>query len=118
MIQLLKDLKKKCVIGYVGGSDLAKQKEQLGEDAASHLFDFGFSENGATAFKNGQQIGNEVIKFKCLCFIICYMLYVICSMLYALCYMLYVHYIHMMFIHLFICRVSLVSWVKKNTRNL
>lgn len=57
---MLKDLKKKCVIGYVGGSDLAKQKEQLGEDAATHLFDFGFSENGATAFKNGVQIGNEV----------------------------------------------------------
>ena len=63
MIQLLKDLKKKCVIGYVGGSDLVKQKEQLGEDAATHLFDFGFSENGATAFKNGEQIGNEVILF-------------------------------------------------------
>lgn len=60
MIQLLKDLKKKCIIGYVGGSDLAKQKEQLGEDAATHLFDFGFSENGATAFKNGEQICNEV----------------------------------------------------------
>lgn len=60
MIDLLKELKKKCVIGYVGGSDLAKQKEQLGEDAATHLFDFGFSENGATAFKNGEQIGNEV----------------------------------------------------------
>ena len=63
MIELLKELKKKCVIGYVGGSDLAKQKEQLGEDAATHLFDFGFSENGATAFKNGKQIGNEVKKF-------------------------------------------------------
>lgn len=60
MIQLLKDLKEKCVIGYVGGSDLVKQKEQLGDDAATHLFDFSFSENGATAFKNGQQIGNEV----------------------------------------------------------
>ncbi len=60
MINLLLELKKKCVIGYVGGSDLAKQKEQLGEDAATHLFDFGFSENGATAFKTGEQIGNEV----------------------------------------------------------
>ena len=53
MIQTLKDLKKKCIIGYVGGSDLAKQKEQLGDDAATSLFDFGFSDNGATAFKNG-----------------------------------------------------------------
>jgi hypothetical protein len=64
MIELLRELKKKCVIGYVGGSDLAKQKEQLGEDAATHLFDFGFSENGATAFKNGQQIGSEVPQFQ------------------------------------------------------
>lgn len=66
MILLLKELKKKCVIGYVGGSDLVKQKEQLGEDAATHLFDFGFSENGATAFKNGEQIGNEVFFFLCI----------------------------------------------------
>lgn len=60
MLQLLKELKRKVVIGYVGGSDLAKQKEQLGEDAATTLFDYGFSENGATAFKAGQQIGSEV----------------------------------------------------------
>jgi len=54
MISTLKELKKKVIIGYVGGSDLAKQKEQLGEDAATHLFDFGFSENGATAFRKGE----------------------------------------------------------------
>lgn len=60
MIQLLQDLKKKCVIGFVGGSDLAKQKEQLGEISVNNLFDFGFSENGATALKCGKQIGNEV----------------------------------------------------------
>lgn len=59
MLTLLKALKEKCVIGYVGGSDLVKQQEQLGEDAASHLFDFGFSENGATAFRLGKQIGKE-----------------------------------------------------------
>ncbi len=59
MLQLLRDLKKKVVIGYVGGSDLAKQMEQLGEDAAKLLFDFGFSENGATAFRKGQLIGQE-----------------------------------------------------------
>ena len=59
MIQLLKRLKKKVVIGYVGGSDLAKQVEQLGADAATSLFDFGFSENGATAFRRGVQICNE-----------------------------------------------------------
>ncbi|PJF16646.1 Phosphomannomutase [Paramicrosporidium saccamoebae] len=59
MLQLLRNLKKKVVIGYVGGSDLAKQMEQLGEDAAKTLFDFSFSENGATAFKKGELIGQE-----------------------------------------------------------
>lgn len=87
MITLLKELKKKCVIGYVGGSDLAKQKEQLGEDAATSLFDFGFSENGATAFKNGQQIGNEVSNFES-------------ELLFQ-----------------FFNRASLVSWAKKSTRS-
>ena len=32
MKQLLADLRQKVVIGFVGGSDLSKQKEQLGED--------------------------------------------------------------------------------------
>lgn len=59
MLQLLRELKKKVVIGYVGGSDLAKQMEQLGEDAAKTLFDFGFSENGATAFRKGELICQE-----------------------------------------------------------
>jgi phosphomannomutase len=43
----------------VGGSDLAKQKEQLGEAAVDGLFDFGFSENGATAFRLGKPIAND-----------------------------------------------------------
>lgn len=60
MIQLLKDLKKKVVIGFVGGSDLAKQIEQLGENATSELFDFGFSENGVTAYRLGKLICHEV----------------------------------------------------------
>lgn len=59
ILQLLRDLKKKVVIGYVGGSDLAKQIEQLGEDAAKSFFDFGFSENGATAYRKGQLICQE-----------------------------------------------------------
>lgn len=59
MLNLLQELKKKVVIGYVGGSDLAKQVEQLGENAAKEFFDFGFSENGATAFRKGQLIGQE-----------------------------------------------------------
>lgn len=33
---MLKDLRQKIVIGVVGGSDLIKQKEQLGDDGALH----------------------------------------------------------------------------------
>jgi len=29
---MIKDLRKKIVVGVVGGSDLVKQKEQLGDD--------------------------------------------------------------------------------------
>ncbi|KAJ1497758.1 Phosphomannomutase [Coelomomyces lativittatus] len=32
MLDLLAALRKKCVIGFVGGSDLSKQLEQLGEN--------------------------------------------------------------------------------------
>ena len=40
----------------VGGSDLVKQKEQLGEEVLD-LFDFVFPENGLMAFKDGALIG-------------------------------------------------------------
>jgi phosphomannomutase len=61
VLEVLRDLKRKTVIGFVGGSDLAKQIEQLGEDVVTSLFDFGFSENGLTAFRKGQLIGQESI---------------------------------------------------------
>lgn len=32
MKEMLKDLRKHVVVGIVGGSDMAKQKEQLGND--------------------------------------------------------------------------------------
>jgi phosphomannomutase len=59
MLQALRRLREKCVIAFVGGSDLAKQQEQLGPDGALHLFDFGFSENGAVAHRRGQKIGES-----------------------------------------------------------
>lgn len=55
---LLPELRKKIVIGFVGGSDLAKQKEQLGEDVISQ-FDYCFSENGLTAYKLGKQLASQ-----------------------------------------------------------
>lgn len=59
VLALLKALRQKCAIGFVGGSDLVKQEEQIGEPAGAPvttLFDFCFSENGLTAFKLGQAL--------------------------------------------------------------
>lgn len=61
-------LKQKVVVGFVGGSDLAKQKEQLGSNCifcpidsfvGVDFFDFAFSENGTTAYKKGSLISQE-----------------------------------------------------------
>lgn len=55
MLNLLARLRQKCAIGFVGGSDLAKQQEQLGtpDVNVTSLFDFCFAENGLTAYKMG-----------------------------------------------------------------
>lgn len=55
MKETLKNLRKKCAIGFVGGSDFAKQLEQLGPDILQE-FDYCFSENGLTAYKLGKQL--------------------------------------------------------------
>ena len=61
MLALLATLRKNVAIGYVGGSDLAKQQEQLGTASISvtSLFDFCFSENGLTALKLGTPIASQ-----------------------------------------------------------
>ena len=56
----LMSLKERITIGVVGGSDLPKQREQLGEDVTSE-FDYSFSENGTTAYKAGELIGQTSI---------------------------------------------------------
>ena len=63
MLDVLKELKKiKSIdVGFVGGSDLKKQIEQLGEENF-HLFDWRFSENGVLAFKGNEQINNLSFK--------------------------------------------------------
>ncbi|EJW03673.1 HAD hydrolase, family IIB [Edhazardia aedis USNM 41457] len=48
--KMLQDLRKEVFIGFVGGSDIAKQKEQMGNDCLK-LFDFGFPENGVSFYK-------------------------------------------------------------------
>jgi phosphomannomutase len=59
MLDVLARLRQKCAIGYVSGSNLAKQQEQIGDYArpggadVRTLFDYCFSENGLTSFKAG-----------------------------------------------------------------
>ena len=53
-------LREKIAIGVVGGSDLVKQKEQLGDSPA--LFDWCFAENGLWAAKDGAIIGQTSFK--------------------------------------------------------
>lgn len=54
----LEKLRKKVVIGFVGGSDLSKQVEQLG-DSVLQDFDYCFSENGLTAYKLGKELASQ-----------------------------------------------------------
>merc|ERR1711972_271618 len=58
-IEYLKGLREKICIGVVGGSDLTKQKEQLGD--SPNMFDYCFSENGLLAYKDGEKIGQTSI---------------------------------------------------------
>ena len=53
-------MRAKAVVGIVGGSDLVKQKEQMGADIVTEV-DYSFSENGLVAYKAGQLIGTESI---------------------------------------------------------
>ncbi|KAL2165159.1 hypothetical protein VTH06DRAFT_455 [Thermothelomyces fergusii] len=66
MLSLLARLRQKVAIGFVGGSDLAKQQEQLGGADAdvTALFDFCFAENGLTAYRLGEALpSNSFIRW-------------------------------------------------------
>ncbi|KAK6202652.1 phosphomannomutase [Scheffersomyces amazonensis] len=58
MTKTLEKLRRKVVIGFVGGSDLSKQVEQLGPNVLED-FDYCFSENGLTAYKKGQELASQ-----------------------------------------------------------
>jgi phosphomannomutase len=60
MINILKELRKKIFVGVVGGSDFAKQKEQLGANVLE-LVDYSFAENGLIAYKDGKLIHSKSI---------------------------------------------------------
>jgi phosphomannomutase len=60
MLQLLSELRHRCAIGFVGGSNLAKQQEQLGGPVdVTSLFDFCFAENGLTAIRMGEPLESQ-----------------------------------------------------------
>merc|ERR1712166_996523 len=61
MVDILAKLRKKVTIGVVGGSDMVKQREQLGQDCTDH-FDYNFAENGLDAFKAGEQFATASFK--------------------------------------------------------
>lgn len=56
--ETLQKLRQKVVIGFVGGSDLSKQVEQLGSDVLDQ-FDYAFSENGLTAYRLGKELASQ-----------------------------------------------------------
>ncbi|KAF9462947.1 eukaryotic phosphomannomutase [Collybia nuda] len=66
MIRTLRELRKKMVIGFVGGSDLAKISEQLSVAGSNAIddFDYAFAENGLIAYKLGKPLESQsFIKF-------------------------------------------------------
>lgn len=58
MKNTLAKLRQKVVIGFVGGSDFSKQLEQLGPNVLEE-FDYCFSENGLTAYKQGKALASQ-----------------------------------------------------------
>lgn len=63
MLTLLSALRQKVAIGFVGGSNLPKQQEQLGALSpnipVTTMFDFCFAENGLTAYKLGLPLASQ-----------------------------------------------------------
>lgn len=61
MLQVLSEVRKKVVIGFVGGSDLKKIEEQLSVlgHKAKDDFDYAFAENGLTAYKMGKELSSQ-----------------------------------------------------------
>jgi len=61
ILKVLQDVRKKVVIGFVGGSDFAKISEQLAIDGRPvvETFDYAFAENGLIAYKAGKQLASQ-----------------------------------------------------------
>ncbi|TNN80679.1 Phosphomannomutase 2 [Liparis tanakae] len=61
MAQFLEKLRTRVRVGVVGGSDLCKIQEQLGNDVIQKV-DYLFAENGLVAYKNGQLLSVQSIQ--------------------------------------------------------
>lgn len=62
MISFLASLREKVHIGFCGGSNLPKILEQLqltGKPDVLQAFDWGFAENGLTAYKDGAELESQ-----------------------------------------------------------
>ncbi|KAI5474914.1 hypothetical protein MNV49_002197 [Pseudohyphozyma bogoriensis] len=67
MLDTIAKLRTKVVVGFLGGSDFAKISDQLTLPGSGNVldnWDFGFAENGLTAYKLGQPLESQsFIKF-------------------------------------------------------
>ena len=61
MKAFMRALKTKVTVGIVGGSDLVKISEQLGEGAEKE-YDYLFAENGLVAFKHGELLAKQSLR--------------------------------------------------------
>ena len=61
MAEFLQEARKHSYIGTIGGSDLVKQQEQLGENLLQE-WDYVFAENGLVAHKGGKLIAVQSLK--------------------------------------------------------
>nr|XP_033479737.1 phosphomannomutase 2 [Epinephelus lanceolatus] len=61
MAEFLEKLRTRVRVGVVGGSDLSKIKEQLGDDVIQKA-DYVFAENGLVAYKNGELLSVQSIQ--------------------------------------------------------
>lgn len=61
MLNFLVELRKHVTVGIVGGSDLVKIKEQIGENVLE-LVDYTFSENGLMAHKGAELLAVQSLK--------------------------------------------------------
>lgn len=59
---LLEQIKPRCTVGLVGGSDESKIAEQMGGLEELNKYDYVFSENGLVAKKFGKEIGRQTIQ--------------------------------------------------------